>query len=56
MEREINKKVLRFDVELDQEHWDKFDKILESCHRSRKNFAEALIMLVAKSENNTIDF
>lgn len=43
-----HKKTLRFDVELTDKEQKTLDDMRKVCHRSRKNFSEALIKLAIK--------
>lgn len=49
------KQIVRFDVELDDKEMHRLEEVCKKCHRTRKNFSEALIMIVLQSEGTTID-
>lgn len=47
--------IVRFDVELSPEQSQRLNELCKMSHRSRKNFAEAVMMAVLNSKDTTIN-
>ena len=47
--------IIRFDVELEPAEMEKLNELCKQSYRTRKNFAESLILLILRTEGTIID-